>query len=237
MKKEEIDFILNEGEGQYIEFKERIDKSFARELVAFANASGGKVYIGISDNNKIKGINITNKQKSQVQDTARNCDPPINIKLEEVNHILIIEVLEGINKPYSCSDGFFMRMGANSQKLRRDEILDIAINSNKIRFDEQICLNFEWNDFDENKFVSYLKLANISSDLDFKDILMNLNVLTGKGMTNTGILFFAKNPSKYIRSSKVVCALFQGYDKYKILDRKIFDAGIIENLYLMIEYN
>ena len=163
MKKEEIDFILNEGEGQFIEFKEKLDKSLAKEIVALANASGGKVYIGISDNNEIKGINITNKQKSQIQDIARNCDPPLDIKIEEVNNILIIEVSEGVNKPYSCSDGFFMRMGANSQKLRRDEILDIAINSNKIRFDEQICLNFDWNDFDKTKFFSYLKLSKIYS--------------------------------------------------------------------------
>ncbi len=29
------------GEGQFIEFKESLDKSLSKEIVAFANASGG----------------------------------------------------------------------------------------------------------------------------------------------------------------------------------------------------
>ena len=40
MNKQQLDFILSEGEGQFVEFKEKLDKSFAREIVAFANGSG-----------------------------------------------------------------------------------------------------------------------------------------------------------------------------------------------------
>ncbi len=82
MNKKELKFILQEGEGQFIEFKENLDKKFAQEIVAFANASGGRIFLGIDDKNNIKGINITNKLKSEVQDIARNCDPSIVIKFE-----------------------------------------------------------------------------------------------------------------------------------------------------------
>ena len=41
MNKKELDFVLQEGEGQYIEFKEKLDKKIVQEIVAFANASGG----------------------------------------------------------------------------------------------------------------------------------------------------------------------------------------------------
>jgi len=51
-----INKILELGEGQYIEFKENIDKSLQKEMVAFANASGGFIYIGITDDSRIKGI-------------------------------------------------------------------------------------------------------------------------------------------------------------------------------------
>jgi len=163
-----INKILELGEGQYIEFKEGIDKSLQKEMVAFANASGGFIYIGITDNSKIKGINITNKLKSQIQDIAHNCDPALVISIQELDNIIEIEVKEGANKPYSCSAGFFMRMGANFQKMKRDEILALAIKTGKIRFDEQICENFEWKDFDNEKFEYYLKLANISNNLQEK---------------------------------------------------------------------
>jgi ATP-dependent DNA helicase RecG len=70
-----IQSILELGEGQFIEFKESFDKSFQKEMVAFANASGGTIYLGISDLGILKGIEITNRLKSQIQDIAYNCDP------------------------------------------------------------------------------------------------------------------------------------------------------------------
>ncbi|MFN2395887.1 MAG: helix-turn-helix domain-containing protein, partial [Bacteroidales bacterium] len=65
-----IESIIELGEGQFVEFKESLDKNFQKELVAFANASGGIIYIGITDAGKIKGIEITNRLKSQIQDIA-----------------------------------------------------------------------------------------------------------------------------------------------------------------------
>ena len=68
MKNNELDFILREGEGQFIEFKEGgLVKGLSREIVAFANASGGRIFLGIRDDNKIKGIKITNELKSKIQ--------------------------------------------------------------------------------------------------------------------------------------------------------------------------
>ncbi|MDG6219640.1 MAG: transcriptional regulator, partial [Candidatus Thermoplasmatota archaeon] len=70
--------------------------------------------------------------------------------------------------------------------------IQFCIYENKIRFDEQICENFDFSDFDDEKFEYYLKLARISRTLGRDDILRNLHVLTDKGMTNAGVLFFAK---------------------------------------------
>ena len=66
--------VLELGEGQFIEFKESLDKSFPKEIVAFANASGGVIYLGIADTGKVKGIAVTNRLKSQIQDIAYNLD-------------------------------------------------------------------------------------------------------------------------------------------------------------------
>lgn len=44
-----IDKVPELGEGQFIEFKESFDKSIQKEIVAFANASGGVIYLGITD--------------------------------------------------------------------------------------------------------------------------------------------------------------------------------------------
>ncbi|MDA3852640.1 MAG: ATP-binding protein [Bacteroidales bacterium] len=68
MTKQEFDILIAQGEGQYIEFKERLDKSFAKEVCAFANASGGRIGLGIADDNTIKGISNSNHLKSKIQD-------------------------------------------------------------------------------------------------------------------------------------------------------------------------
>ena len=164
MKQIELDFILQEGEGLKIEFKESI-KNIDKELIAFANSTGGRIFLGITDNNKIKGINITNKLKSEIQDIANNCDPKININLKKLKNILIIEVEEGKDKPHKCSSGFYLRQGPNSQKMKRDEIIELIHDSGKIKFDTQFSKKFDINkELDKNKLDNFLQLATISKN-------------------------------------------------------------------------
>ena len=125
MKKEELQLILEEGEGYRIEFKESLS-GMDRELTAFANASGGRVFLGISDDKKVKGVRVDNKLKSQIQDIANNCQPPIKVLLKDLGNIMIITVREGGDKPYKCSSGFYTRIGPNSQKLNRNEIFSVS---------------------------------------------------------------------------------------------------------------
>jgi ATP-dependent DNA helicase RecG len=74
----EFALTLAAGEGQFIEFKESISNSVAREIVAFANAEDGRIYVGVADDKTVKGIALTNKLLSEVQDllstrASRSC--------------------------------------------------------------------------------------------------------------------------------------------------------------------
>ncbi|MCP5051969.1 MAG: transcriptional regulator [bacterium] len=236
MTEKELTQILQEGEGQFVEFKEKLDHSIAKEIVAFANASGGKIFLGVDDRGIIKGISITNRLKTQIIDQGKNCDPEIPLNLEVLDNIMIIHVPEGLNKPYQGSKGFYLRLGANSQKLKRDRILQFNINEGRIRFDEQICQDFDFKDFDDDKFEYYLQLAGITKILDKKSFLRNLKVLNDKGMTNAGVLYFARNPYKYIFPSKIRCVHFRGDERIEILDKKEVDKGIIGNIEFALNY-
>lgn len=50
-----MQLVLEEGEGYKIEFKESL-ANIDKELVAFANSSGGRIFLGIGDDNEIKGV-------------------------------------------------------------------------------------------------------------------------------------------------------------------------------------
>ena len=236
MDDKELHFILQEGEGLKIEFKESL-KHIDEEMVAFANSSGGRIFLGVSDNGKVKGIDVTNKLKSQIQDLARNCDPEINVKIENFNDVLVINVPVGKDKPYKCKPGFFLRVGANSQKMSRDQILKMVVDEGKVKFDEQINNKFNFKkDFDDKKFEEFLKIAELTENIPKLDILNNLGLISDKKITNAGILFFAKKPIYFLRQAEVSCVRFKGKERIDIIDRVNLSSGLIENINEAIKF-
>lgn len=234
MNKDELQLILEEGEGYRIEFKESMT-SIDKELVAFANSSGGRIFLGITDSKKIKGVKITNKFKSQIQDISNNCQPPIKIILEDFENILIINVREGEDKPHRCASGFYLRVGPNSQKLNRNEIIEFFKAEGLIRFGELINSRFDYNThFDPEKLEHFLRLAGISKVLDAPTVLTNLGVAErqeGKVIfNNTGILFFSKNLQDIYFHTAITCALYKGTEKIDVLDRRDFNEDLISNI-------
>ena len=78
---------ISKGESQDREFKQLIDnpESIAGELVAFANSTGGVLFVGVSDDGHIVGVD----DEAQVFQTLTNicrdgCIPPISPVIEEV---------------------------------------------------------------------------------------------------------------------------------------------------------
>lgn len=129
MKAADLDILLQEGEGTLLEYKESLSSSFARELVGFANTAGGRILLGVRDDGAIKGIADTNDLRARIQDFARNCDPPVKILLQRVGEVTVVTVRESAAKPVQCSDGFFWRQGAGTQKLQREEIPEYPVAS------------------------------------------------------------------------------------------------------------
>lgn len=107
-----------------LEYKESLSSSFPRDLVAFANSLGGKILLGFRDCGTVVGVRDSNKLRAQVQDIARNCDPPVNLLIETIEKVMVITVRESENKPVQCREGFSWRQGAVNQKASRDEIRD-----------------------------------------------------------------------------------------------------------------
>jgi ATP-dependent DNA helicase RecG len=235
MDAEELQQILKEGEGQKIEFKESL-ANLDKELVAFANASGGRIFVGITDGRKIKGAKISNRLKSQVQDAASNCDPKVEIDLKSFEDVLIIVVKEGEDKPYKCGSGFYRRVGPNSQKLCRSEIIEFFKDEEKIRFDDLRNSQFIYDEhFDSKKLDRFLRLAGISKVMDDQSILLNLGAAERLEdgriiVNNTGILFFSRNLDYIYPHAAVTCALFQGTDKFTVLDRRDFNEDLMSNI-------
>jgi ATP-dependent DNA helicase RecG len=232
-----LDIVLKSGESTTIEFKESYSSSIAREICAFANAYGGKILLGVSDEGELKGITISNNRISRIYDIARNFDPPLKIEVARMGNILIIDVPEGTDKPYTINGKFYVRHGTNTQQLKRDEIRRFFQEEGLILFDEKLNYDFDMEeDFDEASFRAFLGMTRTSPILDKYDILKNLELLKNGYLTNAGVLLFCKKVTKFVRNATITCVLFQGRDKYKILDRKEFDGDLHSNYQDTVTY-
>ncbi|MCF8138714.1 MAG: ATP-binding protein, partial [Desulfotignum sp.] len=145
---EELALILEEGEGYTLEFKQNVNADLAKELVAFANASGGRIFIGVADNNQITGCRFSNALFSRIEAMAASCDPPVTLFIEKLpdQHIIVIHVPEGANRPHRCTKGFYLRNGASSQKMSTADITAFIQSEGKVRFDQQLRMDLDWQE-------------------------------------------------------------------------------------------
>jgi len=221
--KDSLQIVCAEGEGQKVEFKAALS-GIAREMAAFANASGGSIFLGVSDAGKIVGVADSNRLRSQIQDIANKCDPRIPIRLASHRQVVEIIVPEGVDKPYRCSEGFFLRIGPNSQQLNRDEIFHFAIKTEKVRFDEQFeekadaktCLHTE-------RINAFLRKRGLPEKTASADLLINLGIAQKQKnrllLTRAAILFFGREPQRFFPEACVTCALYADETRAGVLDR------------------
>lgn len=234
---EDLKFMIAQGEGYMLEFKESFSDSIAKEICAFANAKGGKVLIGVTDDGEIKGVKSSNQIKSRLYDMTRNFDPPLRVAIEVVESVLIINVDEGVDKPYSVKGRFYIRYGANSQQLKRDEIRDFFKEENLIGFDDKINKEFDLNnDLDEDRFNRFIEITKVSPVIKKERILENLGLIKDGFVKNAGVLLFCQKITKFFLSATISCFLYMGTSKYKILDKKEFDQDILSNYNHTINY-
>jgi ATP-dependent DNA helicase RecG len=235
MKTADLNILLQEGEGVMLEYKEGFSASFARELVAFANTVGGRILLGVRDDGTVRGIADTNELRARIQDIARNCDPPIKILLQRIGEVIVVTVRESDAKPVQCSNGFFWRQGAVTQKLSREEIRDLFQQTGAIRFDLSTCPRFRYpDDFDPDKFRDWLAKSTITRRGSVDDILVNIEAAERSGgklvFRNAGVLFFAREPRRFFNQAYVTCLLFKGTGNVHVLDRKDFAGGVVADI-------
>ena len=216
------------GEGFTTEFKRSGTSNLGREICAFANATGGVILIGVTDRGEIVGVADHNRLKSEVQSIARSAEPPVAVEIESVGDVLSVTVPAQQSKPYSFGGKFFIREGASSQQMGREEIREFFYAEGLIHFDETACDRFSLDeDLDEENWSRFRRRAKIPADMEPVTALRNLHLIDQEGrMTHAGAWLLARDIQKFTISADVACALFMGTDKVRILDRRGFNGDV-----------
>lgn len=169
LTEERILELIATGEGSIVEFKESVPskvRELSEEVCAFANATGGYIFIGITNDGQfVKNFTINNSKRSAIQNSLDEIVPEVDCNfypMTVLNHeIWVLEVAEGTNKPYFTSGSVYVRRGANSQKLRKPaDVRQFFENAGSLHYDEAICKWFGIHDVSDVE-VNILKNVRV----------------------------------------------------------------------------
>jgi len=102
--------LVKQGENDHLEFKRKAahPEKIMKEVVAFANSTGGKLLVGVDDNGEIPGVKFPEEEEYILHKAITElCSPKLEYNLEiirlsefEERAILLYDIPEGIRKPY-----------------------------------------------------------------------------------------------------------------------------------------
>jgi ATP-dependent DNA helicase RecG len=247
-----IEEVLSAKEGQFYDRKsaEIKAKKIAEVLIAFANADGGLVAIGVYDG-KVEGISAQGPTKINdfVQCKIDHCKPAIRAQeryLEVVNergqkdHVLLIQVEPSRNSVHkTMDDKVFLRVGDESKELTHDQRLELEYDKGERLYEEQIISNCKIDDLDEEA----LKLYKVSLNFEGDDLLQPLyargfinDTKSGPEISAAGVLLFTKNPARFFPAARIRFLRYEGSSEEVGVEMNIVKQEYIEGpLPMLIE--
>jgi ATP-dependent DNA helicase RecG len=178
--------IIEEGEGETVEFKSSFTKEIIETIVAFSNTKGGKIIIGCNDAKKIVGITIAEESLQKWQNEIKqNTDPSVfpTVELMDIENktIVIVSVDEFPLKPVSFRSRYYCRKKNSNHLLSVDEITEM-------RF---ISLNYSFDSFPVNS--GYHQLDDVALTI-FKSRIS----VTGRYVSNGDLVVDFEKPGLII---------------------------------------
>lgn len=139
----EIEFfleLLKEGESEKVEFKESVSRDIHKEICAFANAEGGYILIGVSNDGKIVGCK-TKEAKELITSYMISISPPPGIRFHEIKienkRVLVVET-EPSKTVCTIGNVAYIRVGTSKRPLSIQELIQRGVEKLFITFDRTI---------------------------------------------------------------------------------------------------
>ena len=160
---------IKAGEVSGVQFKDRtLDRyDIGCELVAFSNAHGGKLVVGVNDKTgKINALSYSEVQETTnlLSDIAsENVVPSILINVDTVvvedGYLVVATIKEGVNKPYHDNKGIvWVKNGSDKRKVFDNaELAEMMTDCGSFAPDEASVKGATINDLDTNTIKAFLE--------------------------------------------------------------------------------
>ena len=221
------------SESETVELKSIYIDDIKKEIVAFANTHGGKIYIGVESDGTVCGVADADFVVQQVSNAARDAIKPdvtmfmrYNVLILEKNkNVIEVEVQCGAHRPYYIAakglrpEGVFVRQGTSSVPASDTAIRQMIKETDGDNYEEMRSMNQE---------LSFEKVTEEfkKRGLPFSDPQMRtLGLIDNDGLYSNLALLLSDQCPHIIKA-----AAFDGIDGQNFQDRREFGGSLLKQL-------
>ncbi|MFV0392316.1 MAG: ATP-binding protein [Paludibacteraceae bacterium] len=220
------------SETQNIEYKSNWHDDYLKWVCGFANAQGGKIYIGMNDAATVVGVEdqkalmeeIPNKIKNNMGITAE-----VNLQHEDGKDYIEI-VVQPYSVPISLRGRYYYRSGSVKQELTGAALNEFLLKRSGQTWDDVIEPRATFEDIDENTFSAFLKMSEEKGrmpetlGLTIPQIFDKLLLTENGQLKRAAIILFGKNPNRFYPNTFVKVGRFREND---ILFHDVVEGNLI----------
>lgn len=222
------------AENQNVEYKESWRDEYLKWICGFANAQGGRIYIGIDDKGNVVGINNYKKLLEDIPNRSKdllNIIPEVNHHTKDGKNYLEIVVTPS-SYPISYHGEYHYRSGSTKQTLTGTALSEFIMRKTGIRWEDAIVETVSVEDLDEESFKIFRREALRSKrmtkeelNISNEELLNKLHLTTDGKLTRAAVLLFYHNPQIVQVGSCVQIGLFE--DGGELLYQDVFDESML----------
>ena len=253
-----IQNIISRKEDQTFDCKSiQIDpKALAITIVAFANADGGDIAVGVSDKTrKIEGVDQhTEKLNELLRAPLDFCNPTVSITSELLpctdkdgneNHILLMHIPASSELHANQADEAFMRVGDKSRKLSFEERIQLMYDKGERYYEDTAVYGATADDIDMAAVERYTELIGYTKSpkqyLQENNGFLTTNTKGEEQVSVACILLFGKYPQKFFPRGRTRFIRYKGTEErvgaeMNVIKDVTFEGTILDQVKATIAY-
>lgn len=195
------------AESQNIEWKESWRDDYLKWICGFANAQGGRIYIGVDDTGKVVGVQNGKRLLEEIPNKIQtNLGLITDVNLLSKNGLDYIEIIVSPSSyPVSYKGEYHFRSGSTKQILRGVALTEFISSKTGIRWEDSVIEGVTAEDLDKESFDIFRREAIRSKRMTKDDLNMSnaelldsLDLLKDGKLTRAAVLLFHRTPQKWM---------------------------------------
>ncbi|NLG48874.1 MAG: hypothetical protein GX552_02035, partial [Chloroflexi bacterium] len=213
--------LVSKGRGPMLEFMPEPEADeLAQVIVAFANALGGTVIVGMDDQGRVHGDALENLEPV-LNRALQMCEPPLRpadlpeLQMEEVanEQVATITVRPTAYRVAARGHGVLVRSGTTNKRQTAAQVE--AVRPRAPGFEEETVPGATLDDLDESIIEEYqrnhIRRGPRGESFSRLELLRDAGALDPTGTpTNSGMLLFGKYPHRFLPQVGVIVVRFKG---------------------------